>query len=106
MKLTQKRYGMSTVLKRIEHEVLFGELGYEWMCCTTDDKERVRAKIKRIIRDELLGEEFLIAIAHDMLPDGTVNVHSHIFKYLRNRLYNCNTRVLISDLQQVKAKAV
>ena len=94
--------GISKVVQRIEQEILFDRFYALWVVTSPKGKELARRKLRRIIKEELLGIEFRIALAKDILSEEGIRLDSHLSKYLKNRVYRGNLREMLGDLQSIE----
>ncbi len=106
-RIKYRNYGLETTTARIQKLLLHspflhGKFYALWHQLDTEDKKRFLRQIKYIIRHTLFGQPFLLAIAKDtLIKDGTVNVTSYVFRYIRTRIYKGKTQSLLTDLQSV-----
>lgn len=106
LKYHKRRYGLSSVVQRIEKlllssKFLNGVLYKHWLETEEKEKERFRRELREIIRKELLGKEFLRAVARDILGE-EIRIDSEILKYLKAKVYQGNLRALLADLQSIR----
>ncbi|SRR5258708_20379927 len=100
----KKRYGINKIMYELEGLFLnsrhlenrFYQL---WLGLSEYRKERFRQEVKQLIRVELLGREFGLAVAKDIIKDGEVDTKSYLYRYLKSRVYEGNLRLMLSDLQ-------
>jgi hypothetical protein len=73
-----------------------------WVRLSPYGKERIRRSIRSILRHQLLGEDFLIALATDTLRNDDIASDSAVFHYIKRRLYKSQTQRLLKDMQAAK----
>jgi hypothetical protein len=87
----------------MESRFLHNKLYLPWLQLDEIDKRGFRRQVRQIIANNLLGEQFLLAIAKDVL-EGGVNIENYVFRYIKNRIYRGNVRLLLMDLSSVLEK--
>lgn len=106
MKIVNKRYGLARTAEEIEYYLLHNniigrDIYIRWLNISPQKRNGFRSALRRIIKHYILGEEFQLALAKDILNDGNIRVEGYLFKHLKSRLYNGDTRHLLSDLQEI-----
>ncbi len=105
-RLHHKRYGLAKVVEEVEQLLLHsksleGKFYQAWITLNPVRKERFRKELRRIIQENLLGDEFRKALAKEIITDEGIKVDSPLFKHLKARLYHGDVRRLLSDLQEI-----
>ena len=100
------RYGIDRVLYQIEGMFLsqrayFGGGMYQvWINLSNSQKIKVRERLLRVIRRELLGKDFRRALLEDIVEEsGKIRVESALYRYLRSRLFKGNSIKMLRYLR-------
>jgi hypothetical protein len=105
-KLKLKKYGLDKVIYNLEGLFLnsryLRDRFYQiWLGLSEYDKTNFMREVKRIIRKELLGQDFYKAIAKDILGEKGIETKTHLYYYLKTRVYGGDAIELLMDLRDV-----
>jgi len=105
LKYIYKSYGTTKVVEEViellsSYPSLEGVFFKKYIELPEVEKERLKSRLRKVIRKEFLGKEFTRAIAKDLL-EGEIKIDSEILKYLKRKAYNGNLRLLLTDLQSI-----
>jgi hypothetical protein len=105
MRLKKQYYGMNRLIRRIEKEVLLEQFYSLWIIKSDRSKASIKRRLRKLIREELLGPKLYRAIALDVLPAQAVVLDSHLYRFLKREVYKGDVRALLGDLQDVKSSS-
>jgi len=121
MNRVEKNVILGKSVKGIENLIvksrnLPGDFYFKYLSLSEKSRERFRKELEEVLLKELLGEDFYLALAKDVIRISEVelgrgfvekveyNIETEVFRYLKRRLYKGNSRELISRLQSVLNK--
>lgn len=84
---------------------LEGKFYEVWVTLPEERRKKFLNQMYQVIRDTLLADKFLVALAKDIITSEGIKVESHLYQYLANSLYNGDSRKLLIKLQTALEKS-
>lgn len=102
-RIDRRRLGIDKVVEEIENVLMGHPLVYDvWIEISERSRRNLKREFKRMIKRELLGEEFTRALVRDCLNEkGEIVLESEVFKYVKRRVYKGNLREMLGELVAV-----
>ena len=110
--IKRPHYGVDKVLDGIEEillnsKYLHNRFYMSWLGLKSSDRAKVREEIRKVIRRELLGKEWWLALSKDVIKvndkgDIYVETESEVYKYLKRVLFRYKGREMLIMLRDVR----
>ncbi len=109
LKFKKKRYGVVRAVDRVREVLLTsqhleGKFYEVWLSLTEYKRKKLLEELRKVVKEEVLGKEFTTALAEEVFYEGEVDVHSPVFKYVKERVFHGDVRELMKELQDVLEK--
>ena len=92
--------GIETVVTRIIRSIIAIDNGYLfWVSLSKKAKERFKYRIRMLLREELLGKEFMVAIAQECITKGGYPAFdAPLYEYVLKHWYHGDHRLALLRL--------